>query len=228
VTAPADTDPGSAASYFSLLLERARKAAESGNYAIAACFVQRDQVGELVVVGENTLLADRDPAGHAEMNAIRTAHRLASASNEEQPALVRTGMRDGWLSFRRSPANAPESVLYTTLEPCPMCTVAILNAGIDRVVVAAPDPLAGTLEESRLQALPRIWGDLAARLDVVWVQSDDPGDRATYLSSRLHSELIETFLGSRKVIDDHLVVNGVLDTGALLSLLEKRYAQTGP
>ena len=78
-----------------------------------------------------------------------------------------------------------------------MCTVAILNAGIDRVVIAAPDPLAGTLDATRLSRLPEIWVRIAKRLDVVWTQSDSPWDTVSYLSTALRDDLIDTFLDSR-------------------------------
>ena len=88
-------------------LEAAREAARLGEIPVGACIV-RD--GEILAVGYNTRESERDPLGHAEINAIRKAcQRLGS-----------------W--------RLDGCVLYVTLEPCPMCAGAILNARISRVV----------------------------------------------------------------------------------------------
>ena len=73
-----------------------------------ACVVQD---GKVVGVGHNTVLKDRDPTCHAEMNAIRAACDHLG-----------THLLNG-------------CTLYTTAEPCPMCLSAIYWARIDRVVV---------------------------------------------------------------------------------------------
>jgi tRNA(Arg) A34 adenosine deaminase TadA len=208
----------SAESYFSRLLEQARRAGEAGNYAIAAGLAVHGQFGEFFLTAANTLIGDRDPVGHAELNTIRSAQRLA-AVGADHSALVEDALNSGRLTFRECQPADRKTVLYTTLEPCPMCTVAILNAGIDRVVIAAPDPLAGTLHADRLGTLPPIWHRLARRLDVVWAQSTDPVDTDSYVPETLHGELIETFLRSRDEIDADLEMSGVLDTGRLEQIL---------
>jgi tRNA(Arg) A34 adenosine deaminase TadA len=212
---------GSAEEYFALLLDRARHAGERGNYAIAAALVVREPEGELVVLGENTLFAGRDPAGHAEMNAIRAAQRLTAAPPAAREALVAEGERDGWLRFREDRGGEPESVLYATLEPCPMCTVCIINAGIDRAVVAVADPPSGTLEGGRLTRLPPIWETLAEHLEVVWAQSEDAGDRTSYLPRELREALLDAFMESRDLLDRHLAGGGALDRDALREVIRE-------
>ena len=60
-----------------------------------------------------------DPTAHAELQAIR----MAAAT------------RGGW--------NLSGCTLYVTLEPCPMCAGACVNARVSRVVFGARDPRAG-------------------------------------------------------------------------------------
>lgn len=65
-----------------------------------------------VVEAENTVVTGNDPTGHAETNLVR----LAAA--------------------RLTPAELATSTLYTSTEPCAMCSGAIFWAGIPRVVYA--------------------------------------------------------------------------------------------
>ncbi len=66
---------------------------------------------KVIATGHNTVLKDRDPTCHAEMNAIRKASKVLG--NHVLSACT----------------------LYTTAEPCPMCLAAILWARIPTVVV---------------------------------------------------------------------------------------------
>jgi len=74
-----------------------------------------------VVVGEgwNRPISDSDPTAHAEIVAIRAA------------------------ALRRQNYRLAGATLYVTLEPCPMCIGAALNARLRRVVFGAWDPKAG-------------------------------------------------------------------------------------
>ena len=69
--------------------------------------------GAIVVKGFNTATRDRDPTAHAEVNVIRVALR----------------------SIPESSLNG--YTLYTSSESCPMCTGAIIWAGVSRVVFGA-------------------------------------------------------------------------------------------
>lgn len=89
--------------------------------------------GEIIGRGFNTRERDADPAGHAEINALRAA----------------ASMLGTW--------NLSGCTLAVTLEPCTMCAGAIVNARIARVVFGAWDPKAGAagsvrdvLRDSRL------------------------------------------------------------------------------
>jgi tRNA(adenine34) deaminase len=125
-----------------LALAQAAAAAEHGDVPIGAV-VARD--GEPLAAAGNERELRRDPTAHAEVLALRAAaERLG-----------------GW--------RVADSVLYVTLEPCPMCAGAIVLARVPRVVYGATDPKAGAagsvldvLGESRLNHRPRVDGGLLA------------------------------------------------------------------
>ena len=148
------------------------------------------------------------------MNAIRLAHAVATLSDERSVPIVRQARQQHALHAYKHPGGQPERVLYTTLEPCPMCTVCLINAGIDRVIVGAADSPSGTLAPTRLASLPPMWPELAAAggLDVVFCQSTDPHSPATYLSPELRHELLDRFSNSREHLDGALGAEGVLDS----------------
>lgn len=114
--------------YMRLALRLAAEAAGEGEVPVGAVLV-RD--GAVIGTGRNRRETRRHPLGHAELEAIDQGCR-------------RLG---GW--------RLSGSTLYVTLEPCPMCAGAILNARIDRVVYGAADPKAGSLGSvTDLFALP--------------------------------------------------------------------------
>lgn len=99
-------------------LELARKAAEAGEVPVGAV-VYRLSTGEVLGESGNTREGDADPAGHAELIAIRQAAKQSG-------------------DFRLDDCG-----LAVTLEPCAMCAGAIVNARLQRVVYGAWDPKAG-------------------------------------------------------------------------------------
>jgi tRNA(Arg) A34 adenosine deaminase TadA len=203
--------------YFRLLAKRAQYAAEQGNYAISAALVLRERSVEAIFEGWNTLFGQRDPSGHAEMNAIRLSYAVSRLPDDTAASLVKQAQGANALHTREHDGpHEPERVLYTTLEPCPMCTVCLINAGIRHVVVAAQDPPSGALEHSRLRQLPPLWSHLAdvGGLRVSFCQTRDPDDPITYLPPPLHNELIDRFTRSRTELDEALGTEGVLDTAA--------------
>jgi len=95
--------------------------------------------------GHNRREVDGDPAGHAEMVAIRRAARA----------------RGGWL--------LDVCTVYVTLEPCAMCAGALVNARVERLVFGALDPKAGAVEslyritdDARLNHRLRVTGGVLA------------------------------------------------------------------
>lgn len=98
-------------------LELARQAALEGEVPVGAVVARG---GEIIAEGRNRREACKNALCHAEIEAIDAACRALH----------------GWRLW--------ECDLYVTLEPCPMCTGAILNARIARVIFGASDPKAGS------------------------------------------------------------------------------------
>ena len=98
-------------------LELARTAAAEGEVPVGCVIVQD---GTVIGRGHNRRETGRSALAHAEIEAIAEACR-------------RLG---GWRLW--------QATLYVTLEPCPMCAGAIINARIPRVVICAMDPKAGS------------------------------------------------------------------------------------
>ena len=111
-----------------LAIEQAKKAAQVGEIPIGAVIVRGDEV---LAATHNLCEHKKDATAHAECLAIAEAGQL-------------TG------SWRLS-----DCTLYATLEPCPMCAGAAINARIERIVYAAKDPRAGACESLiRLPSYP--------------------------------------------------------------------------
>lgn len=105
--------------HMELALAEARLALEHGDVPIGAVLVDAD--GRVVGRGHNRREERADPTAHAEIEALRDAEHF-----------------DGW---RRE-----GTTLYVTLEPCPMCMGALVNARVERVVYGASDRKAGAAQ----------------------------------------------------------------------------------
>ncbi len=99
--------------YMSRALALAREALAAGEVPVGCVVVWED--GSIVGEGRNRRESEGDALGHAELIAIRSA----------------CGRLGGWRLHRAK--------LYVTLEPCPMCAGAILNARIPEVHYGAKD-----------------------------------------------------------------------------------------
>ncbi len=97
-------------------IKEALKAQQLGEVPIGAVIVHRDQV---IGRGHNLRETKQDPLAHAEMIAIKEASQQLN-------------------SWRLN-----ECELYVTLEPCPMCAGAIIQARVERLIFATEDPKAG-------------------------------------------------------------------------------------
>lgn len=127
-THPSDTDR----TMMARAIELARHAESLGEVPIGAV-VYITETGEVIGEGSNTRQTQRDPCGHAELIAVRAA-------------CAKIG------DWRLNHCS-----LAVTLEPCPMCAGAIVNARVGRVLYGADDPKAGAvrslytlLEDDRL------------------------------------------------------------------------------
>ena len=99
-----------------LALEEARQAALEGEVPVGAVLARE---GQVIARAHNLREQRSDPTAHAELLCIRQAAEL--------------------LHTRR----LNDLTLYVTLEPCPMCSGAILNSRVKRVVYGAADTKAG-------------------------------------------------------------------------------------
>lgn len=103
--------------YMKAALKLAHKAAEEGEVPVGAVVVCD---GKIVGRGRNRRETKKNALCHAEIEAINKACKKLG----------------GWRLHRCD--------LYVTLEPCPMCTGAIINSRIKTLYYGAPDPKAGS------------------------------------------------------------------------------------
>jgi tRNA(adenine34) deaminase len=97
-------------------LKEAAEALSHGDVPVGAIAIKD---GRIVGRGHNRREVDRDPTAHAEMIALRQAAKHLG----------------GW--------RLRGVTLYCTLEPCPMCAGAMVQAQVSRLVYGADDPKAG-------------------------------------------------------------------------------------
>lgn len=206
--------PYSAGEYFAALLGRAVQALNDGDYGISAALVVRYADFELISLARNTVISRCDPIGHAETNAIRQFRkflddapgaRVNAVQPWQGPASAATAQH-GIYVRPLAPGKTTGTVMYTTLEPCPMCTVAILNSRIENVVIALHDELGGALAPQRLAGLPSIWPKIAAaqRLNVNFTNTDNMSVPDTYLPPPLSALLERAFLDTKEATDAKL------------------------
>jgi tRNA(adenine34) deaminase len=106
--------------YMHQALDQAREGLDAGEVPVGAVVV--DAAGEIIGVGYNAPISAHDPSAHAEIRALRAA-----------AARLGNYRLDG-------------CTLYVTLEPCLMCTGAIIHARIARLVYGAAEPRTGMVE----------------------------------------------------------------------------------
>ncbi|MGV3488569.1 MAG: tRNA adenosine(34) deaminase TadA [Tuberibacillus sp.] len=128
--------------YMSLALAEADKAEALGEVPIGAVIVKDDEV---IASAFNLRETEQQPIAHAELLAIEKA------------------------SKRLGTWRLTDCDLYVTLEPCPMCAGAILQARIRTVVYGASDPKAGCagtlmnlLQDSRFNHMAEVISGVCA------------------------------------------------------------------
>lgn len=198
--------------YLMMLLAKGIEARINGNYGIAASLIFRKGGKEVIVFGQNSLVSEGNPHGHAEMNAVKNAWRMNLSPEIVVPELSARGL----LLIRDAPHDMSETMLVTTLEPCPMCTVgAVINARMQSVIIGTEDPYAGALEPSRLASLPPLWNTVASQqgLNVVFAQSKNASDLQSYAPSELLTLLSDLFFQTKAPLDEMLANSGFVDFG---------------
>jgi tRNA(adenine34) deaminase len=145
-------------------LDEARRGLAAGEVPVGAVVVLG---GEIIGRAHNAPIALADPTAHAEVLALREATR------------------------KRANYRLPGATLYATVEPCPMCCGAALQARVGRVVYGAVDPKAGAVESLyRLLDDPRLNHRVATRGGVL---------------AREAAELLTTFFAARRSSASSLV-----------------------
>jgi tRNA(Arg) A34 adenosine deaminase TadA len=110
-------------------------AAAAGNYGVGAVLV--GEGGSILAAGRNRVFHPRFRSDlHAEMAVL-----------------------DEWEDSGPELPGRSAPILYTSLEPCPMCLVRLSASAVGRVLFAAPDEAGGMV--SRRHGLPPFWADLA-------------------------------------------------------------------
>jgi len=100
----------------------AEAAGKEGEIPVAAILVNQDQ--QVLAASQNRKQRDQDPTAHAEILAIQAGCR------------------------RLGHWRLNKCTLYVTLEPCPMCTGAIIQARLGLLVYGTPDPKTGTIHSA--------------------------------------------------------------------------------
>ncbi len=104
--------------YMRAALKLAQKAADLGEVPVGAVIVKDDKI---IARGYNRREIDQNGLAHAELMAMQKAYKKVGSWRLE------------------------DCTLYVTLEPCPMCTGAIINSRIARVVIGAKDTKGGAM-----------------------------------------------------------------------------------
>ena len=117
-------------------MKMARLAARENEVPVGAIIIKNDQ---LIGAAANEVEKRKDATAHAEMLAIRAAQKKL-----DEKVL-------------------PRATVYVSLEPCPMCMGALVEAGVERVVWATENPKAGAVTRYGMQLPFKIEAGLLAR-----------------------------------------------------------------
>ena len=109
--------------FMGLCLELARKAADEGNRPVGSLIV--DASGAILAQGGNRIYTEFDPTAHGETIVIREATKKLKT------------------------VELPGCTLYSSLEPCPMCCWAILDAKLARLVLGGRHAALGRADVGR-------------------------------------------------------------------------------
>jgi tRNA(adenine34) deaminase len=135
--------------YLEIALEEAEIASKEGTIPIGAVLVGPE--GDILSRGHNRVYTHNDPSWHAEMDVIRQSGKLLMDNKYKN-----------------------KCTLYSSVEPCPMCTGALILADINRVVWALSDNYLGALrimkegnnfrhKYDKISITPEPYNDLALR-----------------------------------------------------------------
>jgi len=118
-------------------IAQAKKSLSEGGIPIGSVLARH---GELLAVGHNKRVQDNDPVTHAEIDCLRRAGRLGNFHN---------------------------TVLYSTLMPCYLCSGAVVQFGIRKVVVGESRTFPGAPDFMREHGVEVIDLDLPECVDMM-------------------------------------------------------------
>jgi tRNA(adenine34) deaminase len=122
---------------------------KENNGGVGACLV-RESTGEVVEQAHNRQFVPYFRSDlHAEMQLLTQYEERIKARRSDNPATPQAEQR-----------QVDGLVLYTSMEPCPMCLARIINIRLKKVYYAAPDPSGGMAQ--KIQSLPTFWQELGA------------------------------------------------------------------
>ncbi len=104
--------------FMSLAIQEAEKAFTNNEVPVGAIIVQQNKI---IGKGRNRVIENQNVSSHAEIEAIIDASKNVK-------------------NYRLN-----KSTIYISLEPCHMCVKAIIDARIDEIVFAAPEPKTGSI-----------------------------------------------------------------------------------
>ena len=170
-------------------LALAKEAAQMGEVPVGAVIV-RDSDGMIVGEGYDRRETDRDPTAHAEMTAIRQASAFLG----------------GW--------RLTGCTMYVTLQPCPMCAGAAMNARLGKVVWGAPDTSQGSytyqtqggvMEHECSKVLKSFFAERrrTGSIKLVEVQTDDQFRRLADIADEIWHEYFPAIIGEAQT--DYMV-----------------------
>jgi cytosine deaminase len=113
----------------------ALKSVDSGNYGVGSILVEAD--GKLAAMGHNLIFSPYFRSDlHAEMVTV-------NSFEDENPQIT----------------TLKEYTLYTSMEPCPMCLIRLISAGINKVFYVSSDSIGGMV--NTISLLPPLWKELS-------------------------------------------------------------------
>lgn len=183
-----------------------RESTHTVGFNIHALVIDNDD-GEVLALGRNTIHGTEDPMMHAECAAIGVAVQRLRNKRPRDPHMTVATYHRNRLFYE--PGNVDEDyarkgcILYTTLEPCPMCTGTICACHVKRTVFLIPDKRYGGSWGS--EANPGIKGQFYPSYDMRYERFEARGaSRVGILAGELWLDVASRI--------DVLRSDGVLDT----------------
>jgi len=178
------------------------RALSQGNYGIGALYVFNYEGEEWLIAGRNGLVTDCDTSKHAEMDAIDAIESIARGEDTYKDRIV---LR------RKARDNENRKMLMTSLDPCPMCHVRILNHNIDLVGVGNEDKMSGSMVRENAEMMPPIWKIIRGiQGTIVTLANDDPEDYS-YVNPKYLPIVKQMFDLNREKIDQNLKEGSLTD-----------------